>query len=467
MAIEGQLCNDGSRPDATVLSRAYVLVTVGMLMLVLIHAVESMSARTVMPVAAASLGGVTYYAWGFSGYLAASLPGMAVAGTLCDRYGPRPPYLASAVLFGGSLLMAGTSTTFSVFVIARIVQGFSAGLYIVTVYVVIGRVYPKRLQPRMFSLMPVSWAVAAMLGPQLAAWVAHAWSWRAVYLAVPPLIFAAAIIVAPALGGRLTSTRSEESTEHRMPLLAVLMTTAGVWALQFGGQEITVVSAFVLPAAGALLIVAVPKLLPPGALRFPPGGAGLIALRGVLAGGFSAAITFLPLMLVRERGLSVSAAGTVLTAVALAWAAGAWHQGRPHKRDSHRRILEVGCLLAFVGVAGQPLALLSVVPAHLSIVSAGIGGLGMGLAIPAISVLLFERTPPDEHGHSASQLQLADSLGSVSSVALAGCLFAAAHNYPGHGGVAFIMIYLMAAVLAAGATVLSRRVLRSSTSLPE
>src|SRR5688500_11442344 len=98
-----------------------------------------MAVATAMPVAVRELDGLLFYAWGFSAFFIASLVGMVVSGEVSDRRGPVLPFVVSLVLFVVGLVLAGLATSMAMFVAGRALQGVGAGLNIVALYVVVGR----------------------------------------------------------------------------------------------------------------------------------------------------------------------------------------------------------------------------------------------------------------------------------------------------------------------------------------
>src|SRR4051812_49724345 len=70
-----------------VLGRSYRALSIGIVSVVLLIAFEATAVGTAMPVAARELGGVSLYAFAFSGYFTTSLFGMVLAGQWSDRRG--------------------------------------------------------------------------------------------------------------------------------------------------------------------------------------------------------------------------------------------------------------------------------------------------------------------------------------------------------------------------------------------
>jgi MFS family permease len=142
---------DQAAPPLRLRSPEYRSLVVGVVGVVVAVAFEAIAVATAMPVAARELGGLQQYGLAFSVFLTTSLLGMVVAGEVSDRRGPVVPFVAAAVAFGVGLVVAGAAPSMLVLVLARAVQGFGAGLNIVSLYVVVGRAFPAELRPRAFS----------------------------------------------------------------------------------------------------------------------------------------------------------------------------------------------------------------------------------------------------------------------------------------------------------------------------
>src|SRR5688572_13381464 len=96
-------------------------LTTGLLMAVTIVAFEPLAVSTVMPKAEDDLGDLALYGWVFSGFLWASVIGIAWAGEQADRHGPGRPLAAGMVLFTIGLFIAGLAPSMLVLVAGRVV----------------------------------------------------------------------------------------------------------------------------------------------------------------------------------------------------------------------------------------------------------------------------------------------------------------------------------------------------------
>jgi MFS family permease len=429
-------------------------LTVGILAVVSLVAFEAMAVATAMPVAVRDLDGLPYYAWGFSAFFTSSLVGMVVAGDVSDRSGPLPPFVVAVVTFGVGLVTAGVATSMGVFVLGRAVQGFGAGLVVVVLYVVVGRTYPEHLHPRVFAALSSAWVLPAVVGPSIAGVVADHLSWRAVFLAVPPLIAPAVLLMLPRLRPIGPAGAGADLRRRTVP---ALLGAGGVASLQYAGQRLDLLSLPLLVVAVVLLVLGLPRLLPAGIFRVRRGLPSAVLMRGVLAGSFFGAETFVPLMLVEERGVPTALAGVTLTAAALSWSVGSWLQGRPTVVLPRHELIRRGTGLVALGVAAVSLGLWTALPPYVAAAGWAVGGLGMGLAMSSTSVVVLGLSSVQEQGFNSAALQLSDALGSIVMVGLGGAIFAALHG-PGSNTGVFLAIYAVMALVASVGFVLAPRV---------
>jgi len=439
-------------------NRSTVLGVVGV---VVALAFEAIAVATAMPVAARELHGLRSYGLAFSIFLTTSLLGMVAAGEVSDRRGPVVPFVSASAIFAAGLAMAGAAPTMWVLMVARGLQGFGAGLNIVSLYVVVARAFPESLRPRVFSAMSSGWILPALIGPPIAGLLADQVSWRWVFLGVLPLIVIATALILPRLRG-IDGARVlidvAPTARKRSRLLPALAAAAGTGLLQYAGQLLTWVSLPLLVAAIALLVPSVPRLLPPGALRFARGLPTVVVLRGVFAGAFFGAEVFVPLLLIEQRGLATTLAGASLTGGALTWSLGSWYQGRPHRRFSRNQLVTLGLILVATGIAITSTVLASAMPPFMAAIGWLVAGLGMGLGITSLSVLLLELSPIEDQGANAAAMQVSDAFGAIVLIGAAGAIFAGLHRAGQDNSGVFLLIFAVTTLVAVVGAVISPRV---------
>ncbi|HEV2343339.1 MAG TPA: MFS transporter [Actinocrinis sp.] len=450
--------------DDGLFSRKHSAVTIGIVSSILLTAFEAMAVSTAMPVAVADLRGLPFYSLAFSAFLTLSLLGMVLAGQRADAHGPRLPFLTGTGLFGAGLIAAGTSTSMAQFVIGRAVQGFGAGMVIVSLYVLVGRAYPDRLHAKVFSVMASCWVLPAIIGPFISGVLTEQVSWRWVFLGVaaliplPLLVLTRPLAALPAFEPKRQT--ADDATRLRTVRVAAATTALGAGLFQFGGQRIDWVGALLVPLALVLLIPSVPKLLPHGIFRAGRGLPTVVAMRGLMAGAYFGIESFIPLMLVQVRGLSVTTAGLSLTGAALSWAFAAWLINRPwlRARLSQAGMVRFGSGVTTVALFGAIAAISPHVPAWTAAAAMFFAAFGMGFVFPNVSVLTLELSAPGDQGANAASLQVADGLTSTLSVAVAGAVYHALHSSAHADGPVFALMYGMFIAVGAVGWLIAPRV---------
>jgi MFS family permease len=430
-------------------------------------AFEATAVGTAMPVAARELDGVALYAFAFSGYFTTSLFGMVLSGQWSDRRGPLGPLSTGIAGFAAGLVVAGTAQGMWVFILGRAVQGLGGGLVIVALYVVVGRAYPERLRPAIMAAFAAGWVVPSIVGPLASGAVTEHLGWRWVFLGIPVLVLLPLALALPQIrrraSGPVQKQRAAGSFDRRRIRLA-LGISAGAGLLQYAAQDLRPLAVLPALAGAALLVPAVLGLLPRGTYRAARGLPSVVLLRGLSAGSFIAAESFVPLMLVTRRGMSPTLAGFSLAAGGVTWALGSYLQSRPRMAPYRERLMTAGMALVAAAVAVAPSVLVHAVPVWTVAVAWAFGSLGMGLVISSTSVLLLRLSAPEEAGANSAALQISDALANVVLLAATGAAFAAlgggsaaATTADGPRPLAFVAVFLpMAGVALVGAWVTRR-----------
>jgi MFS family permease len=374
--------------------------------------------------------------------------------------------------------------------LGRAVHGFGAGLILVSMYVLIARVYPADVQARVFTVLTAAWVLPAMVGPLLSGWITETVGWRWVFIGVVPVVLlaAATLIAAGTSVSRVSNGQADRERDAAAgldgpdgaagPEVARGQTVRRVgWALvaALGVVGLTVASdgasglgRVALTALGAVVVLgAGSRLMPRGVLRGAHGLPSVIAQRALMGAAFAGAEAWIPLMFTTHRGWSLSMAGWFLTPAALTWFGGSWLSSRPRGLPTSV-VLLVGPLLLVGGIGFAALGVVDAAPAPLLVLGWTLAGAGMGLTYPVASVLTLQRSEPHEQGVNSAALQLGEALTTALALSVGGVVFvafagAAAQVTPGTSGApassaGLLACFGLAAALAAFAAVVSRRV---------
>ncbi|MHA7238373.1 MFS transporter [Arthrobacter sp. TMS1-12-1] len=444
-------------------------LTIGILAIITCAAFEAMAVVTAMPSVARELSGESSYGLAFSMYLTASLLGTVVAGSWCDRRGPRPALAVGLGLMVLGLLAAGAAPEFWLVTVGRAISGLGGGFMIVAVYVVIGRSFPEKARPVVFGWLAAAWVLPALIGPVVAGFVTEHLGWRWVFLGVVPIVLAAVIIVWPKTRD-LGPVEAPDAGSARARTLRGLALASGVLAAQWSivhladtedPSRATVAALMSLAAGGVVIaLLVLPALLPKGTLVLGRGLPSIIATRGFVNVAFFGTEAFIPLMLVSSREISPGTAGLTLSAGALGWSAGSFVQARV--TFGRQWLLVAGSSILSLALGGFALATAVEAPLWVLAVVWCLSGFAMGMTLSSTSVLVLKLSARNEQGRNSAALQISDQLGGVVGTAGAGALFALLHDDadPGHVPT-FVAIWLALWVFTAAGIVSGLRGARS------
>jgi MFS family permease len=444
-------------------------LTAGLVLTVTFIASEALAVVTVMPLVAHDLKGLSLYGWVFSAFMLAELVGIVLAGRDADRHGPARPYVLGVALFTAGLLVAGSAPNMAILVVGRALQGLGAGAIPAVAYVTIGRSLPESARARMMAVLSTAWVVPGIVGPGLAAAVAHLFSWRWVFLGLVPLVVLTASMALPSLI-RLGPPEAESATEHNA--IDGIRTAAGAGLFLGALNSRNVGLGIGLALLGFLVgFPALRRLLPSGTLRAGRGLPATILSRGLLTFTFFGADAYVTLTVTTVRHHSTLMAGGVVTASTLAWTVGSWIQARLNEQVEGRRLVRWGLAAIFTGTAGMALQLHGGVPVAEAFVAWSVAGLGMGLSYAPLSLMMLHAAPSGREGWASASLNLADVLGVALGVGIGGAAVAAVARgkWPVSTGVsiAFGVAALAAIVALALAQRLPRTIQRDQAPLTQ
>ncbi len=447
-----------SSPSARIFDAEHRTLTFGILLGVTLVAFESLAVVTIAPRFSAELGGTDLYGWVFSALLLTSLLGTVIGGQTADAKGPGRVVLGGLVVFGIGLVVGGAAPTMLVLLAGRLLQGLGGGALVTALFAVVNLAYSDRLRPSLFAAMSSAWVVPGLVGPLLAAFIAEAVGWRAVFWGLLPLLVVVAALTVPAFG-RFPKPEVVATGPSRLPqalrlALGTGLFLAGLTLASWWGTLLLVVG-------GPLAFISLRRLMPPGTLRAKPGLSAVVASRGLFYASFAGVEAFLAFMLTRVHGYTETVAGVVIATGALSWATGSFLQARLDKRGTgelrRARRVRFGTLLMSAGLSVQLVALFA--PSYslpISMLGWGAAGLGIGLAHSTSSVLAFAAAPEGQGGAVSASLQLADQFSSALSTGIGGALLGLAVQLGGSEqlGVAwafgFCLLLIFSAVWTSG-----------------
>jgi EmrB/QacA subfamily drug resistance transporter len=418
-------------PETTIAKPpALRLVFAGLLLVMLLAALDQTIVATALPTIVGDLGGLSHISWVVTAYLLAQTAVTPLYGKLGDMYGRKVVLQAGLVVFLAGSALCGLSKSLDELIAFRALQGLGGGGLMVSAQAAIGDVVPPRERGKYTGLFGAVFGLASIAGPLLGGFLTSDLSWRWIFYVNLPLGVLAFFVLAatlPSVGERV---------HHVVDYLGTALLAAGlsaiVLATSLGGNSYAWGSSFIigLGIAGVLALVAFAfaerrarePVLPLALLRNPvfsvTSGVGFIV-------GFAlfGAVTYLPLFLQVVKGASPTGSGLQLVPMMGGLLITSIASGQIITRSGRYKpfpiagtaIMTLGLyLLSTLDTAsGQPLIFLFMF----------ILGLGLGMVMQVLVLAVQNAVAYSELGVATSGATLFRSIGGSLGTAVLGAIF--------------------------------------------
>src|SRR5215210_5019427 len=162
-------------------TRRLYLTVAGLMVSLLLAALDQTIVGTAMPRVIADLHGFEHYAWVTTAYLLTSTAVVPIVGKLSDMYGRRLFLLGSAAMFVLTSALCGLSQDMTQLIIFRGLQGIAGGVLTSIVFTVISQIFPPAERGRIQGLFSGTFGLASIVGPLIGGYLTDNLSWRWVF----------------------------------------------------------------------------------------------------------------------------------------------------------------------------------------------------------------------------------------------------------------------------------------------
>ena len=408
----------------------HLLVTIGVILGMLMQVLDTTIANVALPHMQASLSATRdTITWVLTSYIVAAAIAIPITGWLADRFGRRPLFILSIVVFTVASVLCAMAHSLTEMVLFRTVQGVAGAFIVPLAQSTMLDINPREKHARAMAIFGAGVMIGPILGPTLGGWLTDNFNWRWVFLINLPVGLLAVALLLRCLPNTTIRKRPFDLAGFAMLAVALaalqMLLDRGEQLDWFTSWEVWIECGLAISGAWMFTVQTLTSRTPlfdRHIFQDSNFAVGLLfmAVNGVmLVGGLS----LLPPLLQGLYGYSVLQSGMLTTPRGIGMLASMMVAGRIIGKVDARLIVLTGILMmaySLYQMSGFSLDMDS----RPIIISGVLQGFGMGLVFVPLNTIAFATLAPQFRTAGASLFNLSRNIGGSIGISIVTLLLA-------------------------------------------
>lgn len=334
------------------------LVVAGLLLGILMSAMDNTIVATAMGTIVADLGGLDKFVWVTSAYMVAVMAGMPIFGKLSDMYGRKRFYLFGLAVFLIGSALCGIADSIVQLSIYRAIQGIGGGALMPIAFTIVFDIFPPENRGKMTGLLGAVFGISSVAGPLLGAYITEYISWHWIFYVNVPIGLLSLFFISRFY--HESSEHSKQKVDWLGAATLVITVVSLMFALELGGKEyawssVQIIGLFASFAVFFLVFIYAETKAAEPVISFWMFKKRLFAASQILSFLYGATFViltvYIPIYVQAVYGGSAANAGLILTPMMLGSVAGSAIGGIFQTKTTFRRLMIISVFSFAAGMA--------------------------------------------------------------------------------------------------------------------